>query len=65
MIKQQTYTDKVSDYITNEYGIEKLKKLLNPEYAARISALLTLNELNGRTVKYTADALISFLENVE
>lgn len=65
MIKTDKYSDKVADYIAKEYGIEKLSKLLKPEYAARISALLTMNELNGRTVKYTADALITFLDNVE
>lgn len=65
MIKTDKYSDKVADYIAKEYGIEKLSKLLKPEYATRISALLTMNELNGKTVKYTADALITFLDNVE
>lgn len=65
MLKTDKYTDKVADYISHEYGVEKLTKLLKPEYKDRISALLTLNELNGKTVKQTADTLITFLETAE
>lgn len=65
MIKSKKYSDKIADYIVQEYGVEKLSKLLKPEYSARISALLTMNELNGKTVKQTADLLITFLDNIE
>lgn len=60
-----SYSDRVADYIENEYGIDILVKLMIPEYADAIFSIIHLHEINNINVQETAVNIVNFIRDNE
>lgn len=65
MKTNDNYSDKVIDYIIQEYNIEIIEKLIVPEYANTIRAILNLHKDNKIDIQTTAIHLVNFIKDQE
>lgn len=55
------FTDRVADYIAEEYGIDILAKLMIPEYADVIYAILDVHKSNNSDIQTTSIHIVNFV----